>query len=57
MAINNFLFGKEITDEDLSFTDLVEMRYKEEVFIERSDYENMLSKGVTSQVGIIHKSF
>ena len=45
MAINNFLFGKEITDEDLSFTDLVEMRYKEEVFIERSDYENMLSKG------------
>ena len=29
MAISNFLFDREITDEDLTFSDLVEMRYKE----------------------------
>ena len=57
MMISNFLFNKGITDEDLIFSDLVEMRYKEEVFVNKSDYENMLSKGVTSRVGIIHKSF
>ena len=43
--------------KELNLLELMVKWYKEEVFIERSDYENMLSKGVTSQVGIIHKSF
>lgn len=53
--ICHFLFDEPITDGDLAFECLVEMRFKHEVYIKRSDYDKMLSNGcISGPIGIIH---
>lgn len=58
LMIRHFIFNEPISDQDLEFENLVEMRFKQEMYVKRSDYEKMLSDSCTdSLVGIIYDYF
>jgi carbamoyl-phosphate synthase large subunit len=56
--IRHFLFDEPVTHREISFKNLVEMRFKHEVYVEETDYEKMESSGCTSgSVGTIYDYF
>jgi carbamoyl-phosphate synthase large subunit len=43
--VRNLVLGESITAEDLAFENLVEMRYKDEIYVDEADFERLRKEG------------
>lgn len=55
--VRNLVLGEAITDDDLAFENLVEMRYKDEIYVDESTYDELCSSGSVENGGRIYRYF